>query len=266
MGLFGKMFTKKICDICGAEIGLLGNKKLEDGNMCKDCAKKLSPWFDGRRHSTIEQIKAQLAYREANKLEIEKFRPTMELGEDYKVYIDRNAGTFVVNNNDHYVEDNADVFKLSQITSCIPSISDRCVEDTTRDKDGNTVSYNPPRYTYYYDFYVKIKLDHPFIDDVEFKVNNFTVDVKCSHGRSFFSDNNPTNDYEYRKYNDMTNEIVSALTQAIRYNENNAAQAPAAAPQQPARPEPREVTCPYCDSRVVLTPEGRCPNCDAKIE
>ena len=27
---------------------MLGNRKLEDGNLCKDCAKKLSPWFDDR--------------------------------------------------------------------------------------------------------------------------------------------------------------------------------------------------------------------------
>ena len=60
MGFLDKLFAKKICDICGGEIGLLGNKKLEDGNCCKNCAKKLSPWFDERRHSTIEQIKAQL--------------------------------------------------------------------------------------------------------------------------------------------------------------------------------------------------------------
>lgn len=51
MGLFGKLFEKKECAICGGEIGLLGNRKLEDGNMCKACAAKLSPWFDERRHS-----------------------------------------------------------------------------------------------------------------------------------------------------------------------------------------------------------------------
>ena len=63
MGFFGKMFEKKICSICGGEIGLLGNRKLEDGNCCKACAKKLSPWFEERRHSTVEQIREQLAYR-----------------------------------------------------------------------------------------------------------------------------------------------------------------------------------------------------------
>lgn len=43
------LFDKKICDICGEKIGLLGNRKLDDGNLCKDCAKKLSPWFEERR-------------------------------------------------------------------------------------------------------------------------------------------------------------------------------------------------------------------------
>ena len=54
------LFDKKICDICGEKIGLLGNRKLDDGNLCKNCAKKLSPWFEERRHSTVEDIKRQL--------------------------------------------------------------------------------------------------------------------------------------------------------------------------------------------------------------
>ena len=61
------LFDKKYCDICGEKIGLLGNRKLEDGNMCKDCAKKLSPFFSERRSSTVDEIKQQLAYREQNK-------------------------------------------------------------------------------------------------------------------------------------------------------------------------------------------------------
>ena len=52
------LFDKKICDICGEKIGLLGNRKLDDGNLCKDCAKKLSPWFEERRHSTVEDSNA----------------------------------------------------------------------------------------------------------------------------------------------------------------------------------------------------------------
>lgn len=49
------LFDKKNCDICGEKIGLLGNRKLDDGNLCKNCASKLSPWFEERRHSTVEE-------------------------------------------------------------------------------------------------------------------------------------------------------------------------------------------------------------------
>ena len=42
------LFDKKYCDICGEKIGLLGNRKLEDGNLCKNCAAKLSPFFSER--------------------------------------------------------------------------------------------------------------------------------------------------------------------------------------------------------------------------
>ena len=64
MGFFENLFEKKVCSICGGEIGLLGNRNLEDGNLCKDCVAKLSPWFSDRRHSTVEEISKQLAYRE----------------------------------------------------------------------------------------------------------------------------------------------------------------------------------------------------------
>ena len=47
------LFDKKYCDVCGAKIGFLGNRKLEDGSLCKDCAGKLSPFFSDRRNSTV---------------------------------------------------------------------------------------------------------------------------------------------------------------------------------------------------------------------
>ena len=70
------LFDKKICDICGEKIGLLGNRKLDDGNLCKDCAKKLSPWFEDRRHSTVEDIHDGLS---AGKIIREKYPYTKVL-------------------------------------------------------------------------------------------------------------------------------------------------------------------------------------------
>ena len=92
MGLFGKLFDKKECAVCGGEIGLLGNRKLEDGNLCKDCASKLSPWFSDRRQSTVEEIKGQLAYREANQEKVAVFHTTRTLGERMKVLLDEEVG------------------------------------------------------------------------------------------------------------------------------------------------------------------------------
>ena len=86
MGLFGKLFEKKECSICGGEIGLLGNRKLEDGNMCKDCAAKLSPWFSDRRNSTVQEITEQLQYREQNQEELRSFRAARSKGFPSPVY------------------------------------------------------------------------------------------------------------------------------------------------------------------------------------
>lgn len=57
------LFDKKYCDVCGDKIGLLGNRKLEDGNLCKECTKQLSPFMTDRRQSTVAEIKEHLEYR-----------------------------------------------------------------------------------------------------------------------------------------------------------------------------------------------------------
>ena len=107
MGFFKKIFEKKECSICGGEIGLLGNRKQEDGNCCKDCAKKLSPWFDERRHSTVEQIKQQLAYREENKRQVPSLHPTKTYGYGYKkIHIDMNQRKFIVTSDSNWRDGN----------------------------------------------------------------------------------------------------------------------------------------------------------------
>ncbi|NLD83477.1 MAG: DUF4428 domain-containing protein, partial [Clostridiales bacterium] len=75
------LFDKKYCDLCGQRIRFLGNRKLEDGNLCKDCESKLSPWFSDRRRSTVQDIRAQLAYREENKEKAAQFNASRSLGE-----------------------------------------------------------------------------------------------------------------------------------------------------------------------------------------
>ncbi len=122
MALFGNLFEKKHCDICGSEIGLLGNRKLEDGNLCKNCAAKLSPWFSDRRKSTVEEIRAQLAYREQNKVNLAGFNPTETYGHKTKIYIDDASGKMIVTRSSKWREENPDLIDLDKIQDCVVNV------------------------------------------------------------------------------------------------------------------------------------------------
>ena len=200
MGLFGKMFEKKECDICGGQIGLLGNRKLDDGNLCKECAKKLSPWFEERRHSTVEDIRKQLAYREANKEKVQAFQVTREFaGDSYHVFIDDTKGQFTVATN-LSVENNPDIVDLSQVVSCKLDIEQNRTEEQYRDKDGNLQDYNPPRYKYSYDYSIKLGINSPWFDDMDFRLNSFSVE---EHDRM-----------KITNMENLGNQIVAVLTGA----------------------------------------------------
>ena len=169
------LFDKKICDICGEKIGLLGNRKLDDGNLCKDCAKKLSPWFEDRRHSTVEDIKRQLEYREKNKKAVMDFCITRQINtRNYNVFIDDNKGNFTVARKLD-VNENPDIVPLSAVVQCRVDVERQQNEETYTTKDGETVSYQPPVYKYEFDYTMRIKVKTPWFDDMDFRLNTFSI-------------------------------------------------------------------------------------------
>ena len=175
MGFFDA-FKKKECSICGGEIGLLGNRKLEDGNMCKTCAAKLSPWFSERRSSTVAEIQEQLAYREENKAKVAAFRTTRTLGESTKVLLNEDAGKFMVTSARNLADANPDVLDFGDVTGCTLDIDEHRTEIQYRDSQGNRQSFNPKRYAYSYDFYIVIHVNNPYFNEIRFKLNRSTVD------------------------------------------------------------------------------------------
>ena len=169
------LFDKKICDICGEKIGLLGNRKLDDGNLCKDCAKKLSPWFEDRRHSTVEDIKRQLEYREKNKNAVMDFCITRQINtRNYNVFIDDNKGNFTVARKLD-VNENPDIVPLSAVVQCRVDVERQQNEEIYTTKDGETVSYQPPVYKYEFDYTMRIKVKTPWFDDMDFRLNTFSI-------------------------------------------------------------------------------------------
>ena len=169
------LFDKKFCDVCGEKISLLGNRKVDDGNLCKDCAKKLSPWFSERRHSTIESIKEQLDYRERNRQIASNFHPNRTIGENYKLFIDDINHQFTVSRSSNFAEDNPDILDFSQASGIDLKI-DENRRELKRTVDGKQVSYNPPKYEYSYTFKATIFVNgNPYFDDMEFSISNGSV-------------------------------------------------------------------------------------------
>lgn len=280
------LFDKKFCSICNAKIGLLGNRKLEDGNLCKDCASKLSPWFSDRRQSTVADIRNQLAYREANRENVSAFHVTRSLGRNTKVLLDEDARKFMVTSARNYIEDNPDVLDYSQVTGCELDVDEHKRELKHADREGKQVSYIPPRYEYSYDFYTIIHVNHPFFDQIRFRLNSSTVNVgenrvgeTSAFGRrpgtrptpnlkaqvvsgvlgalaGETMGSNPSWNPEYNEYYNLGQEIRTALTEARQEVRDQVA----------ARNAPKmAVTCPCCGATTVPDASGCCEYCGGSV-
>ena len=275
MGIFGKLFEKKECSICGGEIGLLGNRKLEDGNMCKDCAARLSPWFSDRRQSTVEEIRQQLDYREANHEKVAAFRITRTLGERTKVLLDEDAGLFMVTSARNLTDANPDVLSFSDVTGCKLDIDESKTEIEYRDAEGERKSFNPRRYAYSYDFYIVIDVNNPYFNEIRFQLNSESVDndaetllegpeamgslrggLRMRSGSLTSNAEEVRNSVEYRQYEAMGLEIRDALLQVRQQvrDEAAAASAPRAA-----------VTCPFCGATTTPDASGCCEFCGGAV-
>lgn len=164
------LFDKKYCGACGNQIKFLGGRKVDDGTICKDCNNKLSPYFTGRRKTSLNDIKEQLAYRENNAKELLSFNATGVAGKGPKVYVDANKGKFIVSKTSDYIKENCDIIDLSSIIAFNTKIDEDKEEIFDVDQEGKSVSFNPPKYEYEYDFEVEITLNHPFIEEINFSL------------------------------------------------------------------------------------------------
>ena len=240
------LFAKKYCDICGEKIGLLGNRKLEDGNMCKDCAALISPFLTDRRRTTLAEIKEHLAYREANKTQVAAFNVTRTFGDKTKLLLDANAGKFIITSSGRWQNENPDVMTLSQVTGCQTDIDESKEEIKTKDKDGKSISYNPPRYDTYYDFYVILHINSPWFNEIKFQINKDSVEER--------------NYNKYKEFEQQINEIKQVLTQTQQessesVNPTNTAGSTVKSTQK----------CPTCSATTIPDENGCCEYCGGKL-
>ena len=251
------LFAKKNCDICGGKIGLLGNRKLDDGNLCGDCAKKLSPFFSDRRKSTVADIKDQLAYREENRAAVAAFRATRTVGLGTKVMLDEDAGKFIVTSARRLEDENPDVLDFSQVTGCNIDISESNKELKIKGPDGKEKSYIPPRHQYSFDFNCIIHVNHPWFNEIRFKINDRTITAETTGpqrmglGTQSGSEIGRRNT-DYREAEALGQEIKTALTQ-VRKD----VRAGVAAANKPKVAQ----TCPLCGATTTPNASGCCEYC-----
>lgn len=220
MGLFD-VFKKKDCEICGKEVGMLGYKKLKDGEICKDCVKLLSPWFEERKESTVEQIKAQLAYREKNAQELKSFDPTKVFGSYEYMFVEERDGVpyrFCVSRDKDYLNENADLVLFEDVEEIIIDIDDNANEQHDEESDVTT-------YDLSYKFHIALMIrNNPYFNNIHFDLNSGDVEVFGVYNRyediedeehaKLFEEMYPAFVANYKKYKSMCDEIEAMCNRA----------------------------------------------------
>lgn len=237
------LFDKKYCSVCGEKIGFLGNRKLEDGNLCKNCARKLSPFFSERRHSTVEEIGEQLAYREANKEKVAAFHPTRTFNCREYLILDEDKRQLIVSNHKNWKDENPDVIDFADVTGCDIDVDESRRELYRKNAEGKNVSYEPKRYEYSYDFNMTIAVNNPYFSEIPIRVNDDEIKYRAGS--------------EFRQAEQLATEIRELLL-GIRADHRKAVEA-AAAPK-------KKVVCPYCGATTTPDEKGCCEYCGAPVQ
>lgn len=185
------LFSKKNCSLCDEKIGLLGGLKLKDGDLCKECKKKLSPFFDDAKESTVEDIKNQIAAREENYKQLDNLEINKIYGEFGVILIDETNKKFValkdtsdglfkdpkpINSIEDVKDKNPDIISFDQVED----VEVKIIQTNREEKqtiNGEQVSYDPKHYTYMIGFDIIIKVNHPYIKVMRISIKNGTVQI-----------------------------------------------------------------------------------------
>lgn len=183
MGLFSKK-----CSICGEKAGMISGKKLVDGNICGDCINKLSPWFDAFSDSTVDDIKAQMAWRDSQKDQLAAFNMTKAWGikkypDAMQFIFDREKKLFTVvpGPEESFKDRKPDIFSFSDALNVTLEVDEYWSEKGGEFDPRGIGQLTQDRYKdvfWRYDFYLVIKMNHPFIEEIRYKMNYKTTIMK----------------------------------------------------------------------------------------
>ena len=114
-----------------------------------------------------------------------------------KVYVDQGAGCFVVSRKNNFREENADIIEFGQVTAANYNVEEHRREIYRKDSEGRSVSYNPPRYEYTYEFTITINVNSPYFSEIEFELTDTRPDSRYTDA--------------YRRFEQEANELINAV-------------------------------------------------------
>jgi hypothetical protein len=97
---------------------------LSDGQICRDCAAKLSPFIASTLDLSLDDAGSQILIREENKMRLSSFRPTRtifatddESPDEWRIMVDEIGRRFVAfrGRQSDLIDVNPDIFSLDQV-------------------------------------------------------------------------------------------------------------------------------------------------------
>lgn len=194
------LFKKENCCLCGQKAGLL-DKKCLDGKVCKDCAKKMSVWFDDYKNATKASLDTQLLVRQADAAAAKTYSFSKVFGEYGVILLDEQARKFIafpstssglfgnqrkVRSLDDVIDLGPDIIGFDQVTDFEIDITETSREEK-QTVNGQQVSYDPPHVLYMETFTLRIKLNHPYLSSIYVQLNDGALQIK-NVGRRLWTD------------------------------------------------------------------------------
>lgn len=185
------LFKKENCCLCGGKTGML-DKKTASGKVCKACRSSLSVWFDDYKKSTAEDLRAQLAQKEADMEKARTLNYVRVFGDLDVILIDEEARVFSVvkvpdenafgkrrkiSSFEDVMDLRPDLISFDQVVDLDIDIHES-THETQRTVNGEQVSYDPPHFVYMESFALRIKVDHPYISTVSVRLNHDSIHIR----------------------------------------------------------------------------------------
>ncbi len=116
--------------------------------------------------------------------------------------------------------ENADIISFKDVSARNVDIDESKREEKYTDDQGQSVSYNPPRYTYGYDFTVKLQIANiPYINEIRIVLNDSAIELETVQPKGIVGNIfnavagfDPNLYPEYREYKEMCDEIAEYIS------------------------------------------------------